>query len=140
MVWFSVAFQGSKVWLAPPAGYIYGIWDSWACSKIGCLNFAVKLAGGSKRSFFVWWITFFEHIWLFPDCGGGLWAVSKVERSVRAHTLLSEVYPAVKLQWHFPCGFDFRHSLRLPFVATFAVLKGLIRQNTYTYLLLSDLF
>ena len=23
----------------------------------------------------------------------------------------SEVYPAEKLQWHFTCGFDFRHSL-----------------------------
>ena len=40
-------------------------------------------------------------------------------------TLPSEVYPAGNLQWHFTCGFDFRHGLWLPFVAAFAVLKGL---------------
>ena len=37
-----------------------------------------------------------------------------------------EVHPAGKFQWHFTCGFDFRHSLWLPFVAAFAVLKGLL--------------
>ena len=37
----------------------------------------------------------------------------------------SEVYYAGKLQWHFTCGFDFRHSRWSPFVAGFAVLKGL---------------
>ena len=30
------------------------------------------------------------------------------------------------LQWHFTCGFDFRHGLWLPFVAAFAVLRGLL--------------
>ena len=38
-----------------------------------------------------------------------------------------EVYPAGKLPWHFTCGFDFRPSLWLPFEATFAVLKGLLK-------------
>ena len=55
---------------------------------------------------------------------GGLWAVSKVETS------LSEVYLDWKLQWHFTCGFDFRHGLWLSFVAGFAVLKGLSANPT----------
>ena len=64
--------------------------------------------------------------WLFPGCGeGGLWAVSKVECLARGVSP-SDVYPAGKLPWHFACGFDFIHSLWLPFVAAFAVLKGLI--------------
>ena len=41
------------------------------------------------------------------------------------HTSPSKVYPASNLQWHFTCGFDFRHSLWLPFEAAFAVLMGL---------------
>ena len=36
----------------------------------------------------------------------------------------SEVYPAGKLQWHFTCGFNFRHGLWLPFVAGLAILNG----------------
>ena len=36
----------------------------------------------------------------------------------------SEIYYAGKLQWHFTCGFDFRHSPWSPFVAGFAALKG----------------
>ena len=36
-----------------------------------------------------------------------------------------EVYYAGKLQWHFTYGFNFTHSLWLPFVAAFPVLKGL---------------
>ena len=47
-------------------------------------------------------------------------------RELGAHASPSEVYPARKLQWHFTCGFDFRHSQWLPFVAAFAVLKGLM--------------
>ena len=42
-----------------------------------------------------------------------------------ARALPSEVYPDEKLRWHFTCTLDFRHSLWLPFVAAFAVLKGL---------------
>ena len=37
---------------------------------------------------------------------------------------------SVKLQWHLTCGFDFRHSLWLPFVTSFAVLKGLLIVGT----------
>ena len=37
----------------------------------------------------------------------------------------SGVYLAGKLQWHFACGFNFGHSLRLTFVTTFVVLKRL---------------
>ena len=61
------------------------------------------------------------------SCGscGGLRAVSKVECLARGVSP-SDVYPAGKLPWHFACGFDFIHSLWLPFVAAFAVLKGLI--------------
>ena len=40
--------------------------------------------------------------------------------------LLSGVYPAGGLRWHFAWGFDFGHGLSLPFVAAFAVLRGLL--------------
>ena len=33
---------------------------------------------------------------------------------------------AGELQWRFNCGFDFGRSLRLPFVAGFPVLRGLL--------------
>ena len=36
----------------------------------------------------------------------------------------SGVYLAGKLQWRFACGFNFGHSLWLPFVAALAVLRG----------------
>ena len=55
---------------------------------------------------------------------GSLWAVPKVESSTPVCASPSEVSPARKLQWHFTCGFDFRHSLWFVFVG-FAVLKGL---------------
>ena len=35
---------------------------------------------------------------------GSLWTFSKVESSTRARVLLSKVYPAGKLQWHFACA------------------------------------
>ena len=57
--------------------------------------------------------------------GGGLWAVLRVRGLALAGALPCEVYPVGKLQGHFTCGFDFRHSLWLPFVAALAVLKGL---------------
>ena len=37
---------------------------------------------------------------------------------------------SVKLQWHLTCGFDFRHSLWLPIVTSFPVLKGLLIVGT----------
>ena len=52
-------------------------------------------------------------------------------RAPRVRVSPSKFYPADKLQWHFTCGFDFGHSLWLPFVATFAVRKGL-RRNART--------
>ena len=36
----------------------------------------------------------------------------------------SGVYPAGGLRWCFTCSFDFRHSVRLPFVPAFAFLGG----------------
>ena len=39
---------------------------------------------------------------------------------------LSGVYPAGGLRWRFAWGFDFGHGLSLPFVAAFAVLRGLL--------------
>ena len=67
----------------------------------------------------------------FRAVGG--WAVSKVEGSARVRVSPSEVYPADKLQWHFTCGFDFRHSLWLPIAAAFAILKGLFNGSCGNY-------
>ena len=64
----------------------------------------------------------------------GLWGAYGLcpkSRPRRVGASPSEVYPAGKLQWHFTCGFDFRHSLWLPFVAGFAVLKGLMVFNQH---------
>ena len=58
--------------------------------------------------------------WMFWPFGP-LWAVSRVESA----THVPWFFPADKLQWRFTCGFDFRHTLWLPFVAAFAVLKEL---------------
>ena len=65
---------------------------------------------------------------------GALWAVTKVESSARA-----KGYPAGKLQRHFTCDFDFRHSLWLPFEAVFAVLKGLKSAPSFQYTCLFQL-
>ena len=47
---------------------------------------------------------------------------SKFESSARARLVFRSLY---RFQWYFTHGFDFRHSLWLPFMAAFAVLKGL---------------
>ena len=61
------------------------------------------------------------------DGGEGCKFVGCVQsREFGVRTSPSEVYPAGKLQWHFTCGFDFRHGVWLPFEAALAVLKGLI--------------
>ena len=62
--------------------------------------------------------------WRFPDRVGarGLCPKSRA-RYVRASP--SEVFPAGKLQGHFTCGFDYRHSLWFPLEVAFVVLKGL---------------
>ena len=59
-----------------------------------------------------------------------LWAEFEMESLELAAP--SDVYPTCKRQCHFTCGFDFRHSLRLPFVAAFTVLNGL---NTWRFLM-----
>ena len=69
----------------------------------------------------LWLVLAFSGLWV-----GGLWALSKVESSAQAHVSPSDVCPAGKLQRHSTYGFDFGHSLWLPFVAAFAVLKGLM--------------
>ena len=63
------------------------------------------------------WMFFFNPFQFVGGGGGRLWAVSKVKRLA--------VYPAGKLHWHYTCTFNLRHSLWLPFVAAFAVMKGL---------------
>ena len=47
---------------------------------------------------------------------------SKFESSASARLVFRSLY---RFQWYFTHGFDFRHSLWLPFMAAFAVLKGL---------------
>ena len=67
----------------------------------------------------------------FSELWGSLWPVSKVKTSARgslAFRGLSWWEASVR---HFTCGFDFRHSLWLPFVAGFAVLKGLMVFNQH---------
>ena len=62
--------------------------------------------------------------WVGLVWGGLVGCVSKVESLARM-CLAFQVYPAGKLQWHFTCGFGFRHGLWLPFATALAVLKGL---------------
>ena len=64
----------------------------------------------------------------FRAVGGGSPVLCPKSRARRSCSPPSEVYPAGKLQWHFTCGFDGRHSLWLSFVTAFAVLKGLMNQ------------
>ena len=85
---------------------------------------------GGLRWRFACGFNFGHSLWLpfvaaFPALGV-LLAVSKVESLAQAPALPSGVYPAGKLQWHFTCGFDFRHSLWVPFVVAFAVPGGLL--------------
>ena len=63
---------------------------------------------------------------LWERGGGGLMGfVQSWEFGARTRPSPFEVYPAGKLQCYFTYGFNFRHSLWLPFTAAFAVLKGL---------------
>ena len=57
---------------------------------------------------------------------GGAWGLGPKSRVQRMCPSPLEVYTDDNLQWHFTCGFNFRHTLRSPFVAAFAVLKELI--------------
>ena len=103
------------------------------CGLILGLGGSFSWAGGSARAprlpGFVLRVGGSWGLWVFIGLGwpfravGGLWAVSRVESSARA--LPSEVYLPGKLLCHFTCGFDFVHSLLLPFEAALAVLKRL---------------
>ena len=78
---------------------------------------------GSFGSFFTWEWPFLGWMAL-----SGLWGACRLYPKSRARLMCtspSGVYLAGKLQWHFACGFNFGHSLRLTFVTTFVVLKRL---------------
>ena len=70
-------------------------------------------------------------VWHLPSGSLGACGLCPESRARLVRVSPSKFYPADKLQWHFTCGFDFGHSLWLPFVATFAVRKGL-RRNART--------
>ena len=73
---------------------------------------------GNYGSLLVWGMAL---SWLLGGRGCGLCPKS---RAWRTRASSSEVYLAGKLQWHFTCGFDFRHWL-ISIWGRFAVLKGL---------------
>ena len=77
--------------------------------------------GGGGRGGVGWGLTLFG----LGGCGGADVGCDE-SRELRARSSPFDIYPAAKLQWHFTCGFDFRHSLWLPFAVAFAVLKGLL--------------
>ena len=51
--------------------------------------------------------------------------MSKLEGFVAPCALPPKVYPVDKLHWHFTCGFDLRHSQRLPVAAVLLISTGL---------------
>ena len=60
------------------------------------------------------------NILAFSRLWRSLWAVSKIEGSAA-----SGVYPAGEVQWHFSCGFDFRHDCHLqPVLQSWGVIGG----------------
>ena len=74
-----------------------GFWPSCCALGVGALD---------RGCVWLWGVAAF---WPFPDWGGcGLCPQSRA-RSACASP--SEVYVTGKLQWHFTCGFNFRHSL-----------------------------
>ena len=99
-------------------------WGGAGCSSYCAVGF---VEGGGGGSFSVYLMNRF--VWPFPDgpsgCGGGPVRCPKLRAGRGVRASLTEVDPAGKLQWHFTCGFDFRHSLWLPFEAAFAIPKGL---------------
>ena len=58
-----------------------------------------------------------------PDCGEAC-GLCPGSRSRWERASASGVSPAGKLQWHFACGFDFRHGLWSPFVTVFRSWGG----------------
>ena len=84
----------------------------WAVSGIGgsaraCLAFRGLSCWGASLALCLW---FRFWAWGCASCGGacGLCLESRVRRECASS---SEVCPTGKLQWHFTCGFDFRHGL-----------------------------
>ena len=133
---FLVIGWDSALWPCQDCGGVWGLCPGWGARRAG-LAFRGLSCWGVLGRFWAWSmiaicmpvLQSWGGYWWFGG-GGGLWDVSKVESSARTCTSLSEVYPDWKLQWHFTCGFDFRHGLWLPFVAGFAVLKGLSANPT----------
>ena len=61
-----------------------------------------------------WLLCVFVCVCVCVCVGGGGWGglvVCVQSREPGACALPSDVYPAGKLQWHFTCGFDFRHII-----------------------------
>ena len=132
--------NGMFIWFL---GFVCGRGVQWLLIVYYCVLGYVMLIGGEAAASFSplrvslflglfdkGWLVFFGFILGVSRAVAGEGRrrlVSCIQnRELGALGLPSEVYPAGNLQWHFTCSFDFRHSLRLPFVADFAVLKGLI--------------
>ena len=62
-------------------------------------------------------------LWFFVLCFMGHF--SPKSKALLALASPSEVYTAGKFHWHFTCGFNFRYSLRLPFLAVSSISKRL---------------
>ena len=87
----------------------YSLSRFWLC-RIGRVAVDAGLAGDNAIMGLFW--PCFQCGLVLSGLWGSLWAVSKVESSPRARLVSpSEVYPTGKLQWHFTCGFDFRHHI-----------------------------
>ena len=119
--------RGAAVVIRSLVGVVY-------CGLVLGLGGSFSWAGGSARAprlqGFVlrvggsWGLWVFIGLgWPFRAVGGPVGCVQSRELGARA--LPSEVYLPGKLLCHFTCGFDFVHSLLLPFEAALAVLKRL---------------
>ena len=101
-------------------GFRYGLWlpfvAGFAVLGSGGAGLLMIPVGTMAYGFFLTWG------WPFQGCGGACGLCPKSRD--RCTRLVFRSYPAGKVQRHFTFGFDFRHSLWLPFVAGFAVLKG----------------
>ena len=88
----------------------------------------------------------FLGVWLGARRGGGLRAVQTVGgdcelcRQLRARHACaspSEVYPPGKLQWHFTCGFHFRHGCHVwPLLQSWRgwwVISALVNSTYHIY-------
>ena len=108
----SIFFHGAL--LVSAAGFRFSFGRDWDAAR-GCVAVILECVV----------------VWHLQSEGLGACGLCPESRARRVRVSPSKFYPADKLQWHFTCGFDFGHSLWLPFVATFAVRKGL-RRNART--------